>query len=136
MANTYTLEVVTPERIMLSGEVVQTIAPGSEGDLGVLANHIPLMTSLRPGEVRAMFADGRTTSHIVIGGGFMQVGETKTTILADSADRVDEINITQAEADLDEARRMLAEVAVGTPQAREALRASAYAEAKIRAVRG
>ncbi len=138
MANSYTLDVVTPERIMLSEEVTQTIAPGSDGELGILANHAPLMTSLKPGEVKVTLADGRTTAHIVISGGFMEVagGEAgHTTIIADSAERADEIDVTRAEADLEAARRMLAEAEAGSPQQREAQTAIAHAETRVRAGR-
>ncbi len=140
MANTYTLEVVTPERVMLSERVIQTIAPGTEGELGILANHAPLMTALKPGEVRVTLADGRTTAHIVIAGGFLEMAADgdggRATVLADSAERADEIDITRAEADLDAARRMLAEAAAGTPQAVEAQQAVAHAETRIRVRRG
>jgi F-type H+-transporting ATPase subunit epsilon len=136
MANSYQLEVVTPERIMLSERVVETIAPGSEGELGVLANHAPLMTALKPGEVSVTLADGRTTSHIVIAGGFLEVASSaeggRTTILADSAERSDEIDITRAEADLEAARQMLAEASVGSAQQEQAQQAFAHAETRIR----
>ncbi len=138
MANSYTLDVVTPERIMLSEDVTQTIAPGSDGELGILANHAPLMTSLKPGEVKVTLADGRTTAHIVISGGFMEVaaGENgRTTILADSAERADEIDVTRAEADLEAARRMLTEAEAGSPQQREAQTAITHAETRVRAGR-
>ncbi len=79
MANTYTLEVVTPERVLLSESVVQTVIPGVEGYLGVLAGHTPLMTEIRPGEVNVHLADGRTTSHIVVAGGFVEVTPMRTT---------------------------------------------------------
>ena len=138
MAATYPLEVVTPERVMLSEQVTMTLAPGTEGQLGILARHTPLMTELAPGEVRATLADGRTTSHIVISGGFLEIaaGEGRTTILADSAERVDEIDITRAEADLAAARQMLAEAGTGTPEQMEARRNIAHAEVRIRASRG
>lgn len=123
---------------MLSEAVTQTIAPGSEGQLGILANHAPLMTELSPGEVLATLADGRTTAHIVISGGFMEVapGGGRTTILADHAERADEIDVTQAEADLAAARRMLAETEAGSDQQAEARRSLALAETRIRVSRG
>jgi F-type H+-transporting ATPase subunit epsilon len=138
MAATYTLDVVTPERVMLSEPVTQTIAPGSEGQLGVLANHAPLMTELAPGEVVATLADGRTTAHIVISGGFMEVapGGGRTTILADHADRADEIDVTRAETDLAAARQMLADAEAGSDQQAEARRSLAHAETRIRVSRG
>jgi len=137
MATTYPLEVVTPERVMLSEQVTITLAPGTEGQLGILARHAPLMTELAPGEVLATLADGRTTSHIVISGGFLEIapGEGRTTILADSAERVDEIDITRAEEDLAAARQMLAAAEAGTPQQVDALRSVAHAEVRIRVSR-
>ena len=120
---------------MLSEPVIMTIAPGSEGDLGVLVGHMPLMTALRPGEVRVTLADGRTTSHIVVSGGFLEVAPERTTILADSAERVDEIDLSRAEIDLAEAQRMLGEVEPGTREEERARRAAEHAEARVRAVR-
>ena len=138
MAATYILDVVTPERVMLSEEVTQTIAPGSEGQLGILAHHAPLMSELAPGEVLATLADGRTTSHLVISGGFLEVAPSDghTTILADSAERADEIDVTRAEADLATARQMLADAEPGSDQQAEAQRALAHAETRIRVKRG
>ncbi|MGI4790019.1 MAG: ATP synthase F1 subunit epsilon [Janthinobacterium lividum] len=137
MAATYTLDVVTPERIMLSEDVTQTIAPGSEGQLGILASHAPLMTELSPGEVLVTLADGRTLSHIIISGGFMEVAPNggHTTILADSAERADEIDVTRAEADLAAAQQMLSDTEVGSDQQAEARRSVAHAETRIRVSR-
>lgn len=138
MAATYILDVVTPERILLSEEVTQTIAPGSEGQLGVLAHHAPLMSELAPGEVLATLADGRTLSHIVISGGFLEVAphDGHTTILADSAERADEIDATRAEEDLAAARQMLADAGGSSETQAEARRAALYAETRVRASRG
>jgi F-type H+-transporting ATPase subunit epsilon len=133
---TYQLDVVTPERVMLSEPVITASAPGTEGEFGVLAGHAPLMSELRPGEVRATLADGRTTSHIVISGGFIEVTATRTTILADSAERADEIDLTRAEADLAAARQMLSDAQAGTAEAAEARQAIAHAETRVRAARG
>ena len=125
---------------MLSEQVTQTIAPGSEGQLGILANHAPLMTELVPGEIRATLADGRTVAHIVIAGGFLEMAAGpnggRATILADSAERADEIDITRAEADLSAARQMLSDTEAGSPQYAEAQRSVAHAETRIRASRG
>ncbi len=123
---------------MLSEEVIQTIAPGSEGQLGILAHHAPLMSELVPGEVRATLADGRTLSHIVISGGFLEVAPSDghTTILADSAERADEIDVTRAEEDLAAARQMLADAEVGSDTQAEARRAVTHAETRIRISRG
>ena len=139
MAATYTLDVVTPERVMLSEAVTQTIAPGSEGQLGILAHHASLMSELAPGEVLATLADGRTTAHIVISGGFLEVAAQdggRTTILADYAERADEIDATRAETDLAAARQMLADAEAGSVQQTEAQRSIAHAETRIRVSRG
>lgn len=123
---------------MLSEEVTQTIVPGSEGQLGILAHHAPLMSELAPGEVLATLADGRTLSHIIISGGFLEVAphDGHTTILADSAERADEIDVTRAEADLAAARQMLTDTEVGSDQQLEAQRALVHAETRIRVSRG
>ena len=117
---------------MLSEAVIETIAPGTEGYLGVLAGHAPLMTELVPGEIRATLADGRTTSHIVISGGFMEVTGSRTTVLADSAERADEIDITRAEEDLASAKVLLAEAEAGSLRHGVAMQALAHAETRIR----
>ena len=132
MANSYQLDIVTPERILFSEKAVQTIAPGTEGYLGVLAGHMPLMTTLDPGEVSVTLADGRTTSSIVIGGGFMEVTPTQTTILADSAERIDEIDVSRAELDLEEARKLLQAATLGSKEAVAAQRSAQHAETRIR----
>ncbi len=119
---------------MLSEEVIQTIAPGSEGQLGILANHAPLMSELSPGEVLVTLADGRTTSHLVISGGFMEVAPSggHTTILADSAERADEVDVSRAETDLAAAQQMLSEAEAGSTQQADARRLLAHAETRLR----
>ncbi len=138
MAATYILDVVTPERVLLSEEVTQTIAPGSEGQLGILAHHAPLMSELSPGEVLATLADGRTTAHLIISGGFLEVAphDGHATILADSAERADEVDVTRAEEDLAAARQMLADAGDSADTQADARRAVTLAETRIRVSRG
>ncbi len=85
---------------MLDDQVLEMVAPGSEGELGVLAGHMPLMTTLKPGEISVTMPDNRTTSHILVGGGLLEVSREGAVVLADSAERVDEIDVTRAENDL------------------------------------
>jgi F-type H+-transporting ATPase subunit epsilon len=132
MANTYKFELVTPERMLLSEEVLEVNAPGSEGYLGILAFHMPLLTALVPGEVRARLADGSNAGAIVISGGFLQVAQAKTTILADAAELAEEIDADAAQADLVQARKALADSEAGSPEHGTALRNIAYAEARLR----
>jgi F-type H+-transporting ATPase subunit epsilon len=132
LANTYLLEVVTPEKVLLSESVVQTTIPGVDGYLGVLAGHAPLMTEIRPGEINVQLADGRTTSHIVVAGGFVEVTPQRTTILADRAERADEIDLTRAEADLEAARQLHADLSADSKDTKHAEGAIQYAETRIR----
>jgi F-type H+-transporting ATPase subunit epsilon len=93
-------EVVTAERIVFEGDVDMVLAPGTEGQLGILPQHAPLMTALSYGEL-IIRREGQEDAFIAIGGGFMEVGPDHVTILADSAERADEIDEERAE----EARR-------------------------------
>ncbi len=93
------LDVVTAERVVFSDDVDVVIAPGVEGQLGVLPHHAPLMTMLKPGELLVR-KDGEEFS-LVITGGFLEVRPDRIIILADAAERVEEIDVARAE----EARR-------------------------------
>jgi F-type H+-transporting ATPase subunit epsilon len=76
-------EFVSPERVLFSGDVDQVDLPGSEGDMGILAGHAPLVTALRPGIVTIY--NGGTREPIVVVGGFAEVSPAGLTILADRA---------------------------------------------------
>jgi F-type H+-transporting ATPase subunit epsilon len=89
-------EVITAERVVFQGDVDMVVAPGSEGQLGILPDHAPLMTSLTFGELILHRTD-REDEFIAIGGGFMEVGPDRVTVLADSAERADEIDEARAE---------------------------------------
>jgi F-type H+-transporting ATPase subunit epsilon len=77
------LEFVSPERVLFSGDVDQVDLPGTEGDMGILAGHAPLVTTLRPGIVTIM--NGNTKVPVVVIGGFAEVGPSGLTVLADKA---------------------------------------------------
>lgn len=94
------LEVVSIERTVFSDDVDMVIAPGAEGEMGILPRHASLMTGLSYGDLIVKKA-GQPDQHIAIGGGFMEVRPDRITVLADSADQADEIDIARAE----EARR-------------------------------
>jgi F-type H+-transporting ATPase subunit epsilon len=89
-------EVVTAERIVFKGDVDGVVAPGIEGQLGILPNHAPLITSLTFGELN-LHREGQEDEFIAIGGGFMEVGPNHVIVLADSAERADEIDEQRAE---------------------------------------
>ena len=84
------LEIITAEREVYSDDVDILVAPGTEGELGILPHHSPLMTALQPGELR-LRKDGEDV-YMAVSGGFMEVMDNKVTILADAAERSDEID--------------------------------------------
>ncbi len=90
------LDVVTAERLVYSDEVDIVVAPGIEGELAILPHHAPLMTMLLPGELR--IRKGVDEQSLVITGGFLEVRPDRVTILADAAERAEEIDIARAEA--------------------------------------
>lgn len=93
------LDVVTAERVVFSDEVDVIIAPGIEGQLGILPHHAPLMTMLKPGEL--LIRKNGEEFYLAVTGGFLEVRPDRVIILADAAERVEEIDVARAE----EARR-------------------------------
>lgn len=96
MAGIY-CEIITAERVVFKGDVDMVVAPGVEGQLGILPHHAPLMTALTIGEL-VLHKAGEEDTIMAIGGGFMEVGPKHVTILADSAERAEEIDEARAEA--------------------------------------
>lgn len=90
------LQVVTAERIIINEDVDTLVAPGSDGELGILPRHAPLLSGLKPGELR--FRRGGEENYLAIGGGFIEVLNNKVIVLADSAERSEEIDLERAEA--------------------------------------
>ena len=88
---TFHFDLVSPEKLLFSGEVDQVDVPGSEGDFGVLAGHAPLVSALRPGIMRVTV--NNQTQNMVVLGGFAEVSQDgKLTVLADLADSVEDFN--------------------------------------------
>ncbi|MEO3947221.1 F0F1 ATP synthase subunit epsilon [Gorillibacterium sp. CAU 1737] len=94
--STFRLEIVTPERKVYDHDVNMIVVEGVEGQLGILPNHIPLLTPLRISPIRIK-TDGRAEEVIAIGGGFMEVTKEKVVILAETAELPDEIDLSRAE---------------------------------------
>lgn len=90
------LEIVTAERVVYSDEVDVVVAPGIDGQLAVLPHHAPLMTMLQPGEL--MVRKEAKEQSMFVSGGFLEVRGDKVVILADAAERAEEIDIARAEA--------------------------------------
>ena len=130
----YELRVVSVERSLFEGEVEFIIANGTDGELGVLARHAPLMTVLKPGPLRIQETIGGAEQVLFVGGGFMEVLPERVTVLADVAEHADEISVERAE----EARRRAQEKLAGTlttAEESEFQNALAVAEARLRLAR-
>ena len=129
MAETLLLRVVTPERLVLDEEVDEVTAPGTVGEFGVLPNHVTFFSSLQPG--RLSFKRGGRVSVLAIGGGFAEVKDNVMTVLADSAEFANEINIERARAALRTAEESLKTLAATDSAFAEALAARQRAQVRI-----
>ena len=123
------VEVVTPERVVYSGEAQMVIARGVAGDLGILPNHIPLVTPLKIAPVRIK-GDGDKETKIAVNGGFMEVRGDKVTILAETAELPGDIDVARAQAAKSRAEQRLNDKHPDLDQ-RRAERALARALARI-----
>ena len=88
---TFHFDLVSPEKLLFSGEVDQVDVPGTEGDVGVLAGHAPLVSALRPGIMRVT-VNGQTQNMVVLGGFAEVSADGKFTVLADLADSVEDFD--------------------------------------------
>ena len=91
-----TLEIVTPERAVVSERVDEVQVPGEEGSFGVLPGHTPLLATLQVGEL--WYRQGDETSYVAVSFGFAEVQPDRVTILAQIAESAEEIDVTRAEA--------------------------------------
>jgi F-type H+-transporting ATPase subunit epsilon len=123
------VDIVTAERTVYSDEVDIVIAPGVEGQLGILPHHAPLMTILAAGEL--VVRKGGREESLAISGGFLEVRPDRVIILADSAERAEEIDIARAEAARKRAEDRLKERAAGSIEATQAEAALRRAVARI-----
>lgn len=101
------LEVVTAERELYNGEADSLIAPGSEGELGILPRHAALLTTLKAGEM--LIKLGGAEEPLFVSGGFLEVSDNKVTVLAESAEHAEEIDQARAEAARRRAQELLAQ---------------------------
>ena len=130
MPGTFTLEIVTPERLVFTGEVSTLQAPGLDGLFGVLHNRAPLLAGLGPGAVTYTTDEGETR-YLAISGGFFEVAHNKAVLLADAAHFAEEINAEQAAAELAAAKALLLTAAAGPVEQAERQTAAATAQARV-----
>ncbi len=106
MAHTITVDVVSAEEQIFSGEAEFVILPGVDGELGVYPRHTPLFTQIRPGAVRIKMPDSAEEVLVFVQGGFLEVQPHKVTVLADTAIRahdLDEVKALEAKKRAEEA---------------------------------
>jgi F-type H+-transporting ATPase subunit epsilon len=101
------LEIITAERQVFSDEVDMVVAPGIDGQLGILPRHAPLMTMLKPGALTVRKA-GEEDMYVAVSGGFMEVLGNRVSILADACERSDEIDEERAQQAVQRAQERLA----------------------------
>ena len=116
---TFQLELVSPEKLLLSRQVDMVVIPAAEGEMGVLPGHAPMIVTLRGGAIRVQEA-GQWTESLFVAGGFAEVTGERVTILADEATPVAQLSRAAAERRVAEAERSYTEAATGTPERREA----------------
>ena len=128
MAETIELEIVTPERLVVKDRAVEIQIPGRNGYLGILPGHAPLITELAVGEI--VYANAGVSTHLAVAWGFAEVLPDKVTILAETAERAEDIDVARAEAARDRAQQHIkqAEDAAAYEEAAQAL---ARAEARL-----
>ena len=101
MADKLNFALVSPERELFHGEVDQVVVPGVEGEFGVLANHTPLMSVIKPGSLRII--DGSSERRVFVNGGFADVTPDGLTVLAEDAIDLSEVDAVKLEQDLKDA---------------------------------
>jgi F-type H+-transporting ATPase subunit epsilon len=106
--STFLLEIVTPERKVYAEQVNMLVAKGVEGELGILPNHIPLVTPLKISTITVK-KQGSKDEIIAVNGGFMEVRKDKVVILAESAELPEQIDVDRARAAKERAEKRLAE---------------------------
>jgi F-type H+-transporting ATPase subunit epsilon len=119
---TIRVDIVTAERLVFSDDADIVMVPGVEGEMGILPHHEPIMTMIQPGEI--LVRHGAEEHSLAVSGGFLEVTPDHITILADAAERADEIDIARAEAAKKRAEENLTRTAaeVDTANAEASLR--------------
>jgi F-type H+-transporting ATPase subunit epsilon len=110
MASTIRLELVTPERLVLSEEVDEVVLPGHEGEFGVLPGHTQYLAILNIGML--WYRKGSAKTRIALGGGFAEVNHDRAVVMADTAERADEIDVERAQRARDRAEARLKELSM------------------------
>lgn len=133
MADTFQLEVATPERLLVDEQVTEAEIPGKNGYMGILAGHAPLLSALAPGLLT--YGSGGSKQVLVIDGGFVEVFDNHVRVLADHAERANEVHADAARKQLEDANNALRQ-AQDEGQSNAALIQMQQAQARLDAVSG
>lgn len=106
MAGTFKFELVSPERLLVSIDADEVILPGSEGQMGILAGHAPVVSTLNPGVISVVA--GSTKRRMYVNGGFAEVQPDQVTVLAEVAHEVEQMSPSEIAAELERAKETLA----------------------------
>jgi F-type H+-transporting ATPase subunit epsilon len=125
----FRLSIVTPEQVFLEDDVKSLVVPGTEGYLGILSNHAPLITALCPGKIEYRDASD-VVQVLAVSGGFLEVSHNIATLLADSVERADAIDIERARMAYDREKKRLisagsSETDIDLPSVRAAIERAA-----------
>lgn len=134
MAKTLHVDIVSAEQQIYSGEASMVVAPGEDGELGILPEHMPLLTRIKPGTIQIKAANGTDEELIYVSGGMMEVQPDRVTVLADTSVRAHDLD----EAKALEAERLAKEALANKAGAMEIAKAQielAQAAAQIAAIR-
>lgn len=115
---TFDLELVSPEKLLLSRPVEMVIIPAAEGDMGVLPGHSPMIVALKGGVIEVR-ENGAVTERLFVAGGFAEITPTRVTVLADDATPVATLSRAAAQAKVTEAEAAYAAAADALPEVRE-----------------
>ena len=120
--NKLQLSIVTPERLVVNENVDQVNVPGVEGDLGILYDHAPILTTMRPGQFsyESTGEKGRDTVQMVVSGGYLEVTDNRVIVLAEAVEFLDEIDQERAKASLIEAEEVLSSAELSDEEFAEA----------------
>ncbi|MDP2735816.1 MAG: F0F1 ATP synthase subunit epsilon [bacterium] len=105
MDQTFLLRIVTPDRQIVREDVEEAQIPGKEGYMGILPSHAPLISELKVGEIS--YRRGREVRHLAVTWGFVEVLPEQVTVLAETAERAEEIDVARAQAAKERAERLL-----------------------------
>jgi F-type H+-transporting ATPase subunit epsilon len=124
------LDVVTPEKAVLSRKALEVVAPGSQGEFGVLIGHTPFLTTLKPGQIIVKTED--RDIYLAVGGGFAEIISNRVIILAETADMAEDIVAEDVKAEIEQAHEKLREVGRDDPEYTKWENRLVRAEVKLR----